>query len=178
MLSLFFNTQWKYPTNKKDWVEQVRNDLKEFEIPANLEYIKEMSHLSFKNLVKRKAKEIMLGKMLEKKINHSKMKDLFYTDIHMQEYMKNNSFTVQESQMIFKFRTRTANFHGNFKGKSDIQMCPLCNIHLDRQEMVLECPVAKPEAKGNLSQIFTSNIPKELVRSLVKIMQIRENLSK
>ena len=107
MLSLFFNTQWKYP-NRKDWVEQVRSDLEDFDIPANLDFIREKSHLSFKNLVKKHAKQKMLIKMLEKKSIHSKMKDLHYTDIQLQEYMKSNRFTVEESQLIFSLRTKTA----------------------------------------------------------------------
>ena len=66
MLSLFFNTQWKYP-NRKDWVEQVRSDLEDFDIPANLDFIREKSHLSFKNLVKKHAKQKCLLKCLKRK---------------------------------------------------------------------------------------------------------------
>ena len=178
MLSLFFNTQWKYPTNKKDWVEQVKIDLDDFDIPVDLDFIRKKSHLSFKDLVKRKAKERMLQKMLEKKSTHSKMKDLYYTEIQMQKYMKQKCFNVQEAQLIFSFRSRTAKFHGNYKGRNDVQMCPLCNLHLDKQELVLECPKVKSEVKGNLRQIFASEIPKDLVKSLFKIMKQRENLSK
>ena len=106
------------------------------------------------------------------------MKDLHYTDIQLQEYMKSNRFTVEESQLIFSFRTKTAKFHGNYRGRSEPQMCPLCNLHLDNQELVLECPAVKSDVTGNLNQIFSGIIPKDLVRSLSKIMKLRENLSK
>ena len=156
MLSLFFNTQWKYP-NRKDWVEQIRSDLEDFDIPANLDFIREKSHLSFKNLVKKHAKQKMLIKMLEKKSIHSKMKALHYTDIQLQEYMKSNRFTVEESQLIFSFRTKTAKFHGNYRGRSEPQMCPLCNLHLDNQELALECPAVKSDVTANMEFSITSD---------------------
>ena len=47
MLQQFFMTQWKYPTNKKDWTEMVKLDLLDFGIPANLDFINSKSKLSF-----------------------------------------------------------------------------------------------------------------------------------
>ena len=79
MLSKFFLTQWKYPCNSKEWTEQVRIDLDDFDIPVDLNFIKSKSEYSFKNMVKVKAKEYCFMKMMEKKIGHSKMDDVLYT---------------------------------------------------------------------------------------------------
>ena len=57
MLSKFFNTQWKYPTNRKDWTELVKVDLIDFGIQIDLEVIRSKSKLSWANFVKRKSKE-------------------------------------------------------------------------------------------------------------------------
>ena len=70
MIFKFFTTQWKYPTNKKDWTEMVKSDLEDFKITIDLEYIKSKSSLSFKNLVKVKAKEFAFNKFMESKNNH------------------------------------------------------------------------------------------------------------
>ena len=52
MLSKICNTQWKYPTNHKDWTELVKQDLVVFEIPVDLDFIKSKSRFSISNLVK------------------------------------------------------------------------------------------------------------------------------
>ena len=57
MLSKFVNTQWKYPTNHKDWTALVKEDLVDFEIPVNLNFMKSKSRFSISNLVKIKSKE-------------------------------------------------------------------------------------------------------------------------
>ena len=50
MLYQFFITQWKY-SSKLDWTRQVKEDLDDFGIEANLDWIKSRSKGWFKNLV-------------------------------------------------------------------------------------------------------------------------------
>ena len=69
MLYSFFKTQWLNPS-KGDWTEQVKADLKEFEIPIDLDFISSKSKESFKKLVKTRAKELALKKLLESKAKH------------------------------------------------------------------------------------------------------------
>ena len=56
MLSRFFYCQW---LDKKphDWTEQVKIDLKDFNLPADLELIEKKLVFSWKHLVKKKVKE-------------------------------------------------------------------------------------------------------------------------
>ena len=58
-----------------------------FEFEDNLHQIKIKSKSAFFNLVKRKAKEYALGDFLNKKENHSKMGELFYCEVKMQNYL-------------------------------------------------------------------------------------------
>ena len=83
MLSKFFRTQWKYPTNKKDWTELVKSDLDEFEIPVDLEFIVSKSKWSWANLVKGKSKEVAWKKFMEAKMDHSKMDNLWYSQLRI-----------------------------------------------------------------------------------------------
>ena len=55
MLHQFFSTQWKYPSNRKDWTEQVRLDMQDFGIPEEFDFIKSKSKFSFSNMVKYKS---------------------------------------------------------------------------------------------------------------------------
>ena len=72
MLSRFLYCQWldKQP---HDWTEQVKNDLKDFNLPAELEFIESKSVFSWKNLVKKKVKEYEFKSLME--LKGSKVKD-------------------------------------------------------------------------------------------------------
>ena len=131
MLHKFFITQWKYPEKRNDWTEQAKLDLAEFEIPEDLDFIKKKSKLSFKQLVRSQVREISLEKLLNAKQKHSKMINLFYVELEIQEYLKEKSINTSQAKAVFKFRTRMANFSENFKGQAGTQPCPLCRLHLD-----------------------------------------------
>ena len=75
MIYKFCSTQWKYPTNQEDWNEMVKSDLEDFGITSDLDYIKSKTSLSFKNIVKVKAKEFAFFKFIER-INNYKMNNL------------------------------------------------------------------------------------------------------
>ena len=176
MINKFFLVQWKYPTNNKDWTEQVKCDLTDFEIPVDLEFIKSKSKSSFKTMVKMKAKEYSFFKNMENKLNHSKMEDIFYSELKMQNYLNSKKFTATQAKTIYSFRTRMANFKENFRGIQGHSPCPLCLFHMDTQSMAFQCPqlISEGLINGNLQDIFSENIPMELVNTLTKIVSYRE----
>ena len=88
MLYSFYVTQWNNPT-RGDWTEQVKLDLKDFNIPRSFDHILSKSKDAFKKMVKIKAKEYALNKLIEKQKTHSKMKNLTYKDLKIQEYFTN-----------------------------------------------------------------------------------------
>ena len=147
MLYQVFSAQWKYPTNKQDWTEMVRRDLLDFGMEVDLDWIRSKSKLTFKNMVKIKSKEYSFFKFMVEKEKHSKMANLWYSDLQMENYLKSNKFTVKQSQTIFSFRTRMANFQENFRNDKGHLPCPLCLIHLDSQSMAFQCPKVKVEVK-------------------------------
>ena len=59
MLYKFFLSQWKHPI-KNDWVNQAKEDLKDFDIEMDLEEIKKKSKNSFKKMTKKSMKEYAL----------------------------------------------------------------------------------------------------------------------
>ena len=99
----FFTTQWRFPTNNKDWTEQVKQDLIDLDISSDLSYIKSKSKFSFTNMVKRKAKKYALMQQMEQKSRHSKMDNLYYCEPQMQQYLKSNKFTTIQARTIFSF---------------------------------------------------------------------------
>ena len=59
ILYKFVIAQWKKPT-KDDWIEEVKNDLKELDIDLTRDKMKIKSNNSFKRIVKLKTKEYTL----------------------------------------------------------------------------------------------------------------------
>ena len=92
MLFSFFITQWHNPC-RGDWTEQVKEDLSDFGIPCSFDYIERKSKETFKQIVKIKAKEYALRLLRRKQDTHSKMENLYYSDIQMQNYLMNEKTT-------------------------------------------------------------------------------------
>ena len=158
MLSKVFKIQWKYPV-KDDWVLQVQQDLRDLDI------------------VKIKSKEYALEQLLKLKLKHSKMENLEYTDLNLQNYLSDDSITVQEAKNLFKFRTRVAKFYANMKNNHELsQACPFCKVQDDTQEHSVQCNVVKTKinVKGNYRDIFLDDIPVEIARTLMEITKLRE----
>ena len=174
-----FHAQWENPV-QSDWVLSVQENLLEFDLPDRLEDIKTMSANQFKTLVKKRAKQYEFQKLLELKMSKSKMKNLTYTDLKMQDYLSLKKMNTSEAKSLFKFRLRMAPFGENFRGGQKLIICPLCNDHPDGQSESFGCIELKKvmDIKGEYSRIFAQNIPEDLVKTIHNIYNFREELRK
>ena len=94
----FFCTQWKYSC-KNDWTLQVKQDLSDFEISADFNELKKKS---VKQLVRKKTKEFAFYTFLEKQASHSKLDNICYTELKLQDYLENMS--ANDAQTVFSYR--------------------------------------------------------------------------
>lgn len=167
MLSKVFKTQWNYPV-KDDWTLEVKKNLEELEIDLSLEKIKMKSKNSFKRLVKIKTKEYTLNYLLNLQDGHKKMENLHYTELKLQNYLKDSKIPVAEAKNLFRFRTRVAKF----------KACPLCFVQPDTQQHSVECVVVKTniQIEGEYKDIFSENIPSNISKTQLKIPELRKDL--
>ena len=109
------------------------------------------------------------------KIGHSKMDNLWYSQLKMQDYLQTSKFHKQEVNLIFSFNTRMAIFGENFRNGRTQVPCPLCQVHLDSQAMAFQCIKLKSEInmRGKYEDLFKDDIPSELVKTLTKIVDYR-----
>ena len=174
MLSRFFHCQW-LTENQFDWTRQVKCDLADLGLPADLEIIQKKSEFGWKALVKKRAREYELKKLLEIKEekSKSKMKNLGYDELKPQDYLKN--LDVKEAKNVFRFRVKMATWNGNFKGLGPPDLCPLCGKHEDVQEMSFKCPkvLEEIEISDGYMNIFENNISQKLAKTLSKILELR-----
>ena len=171
----FFKAQWEFPT-RGDWSEQCKQDLEDFNIPTSLSYFEGKSQNMMKTLVNKKRREYGLKKFLTMKSPHSKMDNLIYNDLKLQNYLKCDELTVEESKIILTWRLRMARFGKNYG--EILKPCPLCKFHIDSQEKCYqECMEIKKyvDTKCNYADLFY-NPSKKLAQELKSIMKIREGL--
>ena len=139
--------------------------------------LKNISEWSFKNLVRKKANEFEFNELMKKKQTHNKLKDLQYTKLEMQEYLKLENLNTTEALTLFRYRVRMAKYGENFRGNNKEILCPLCSTHLDNQKMCFEtCSVLKKhiEIFGSYDQLFNPYVPNELVQTLIKMDKFHE----
>ena len=177
MLHTFFAAQWAYPC-KNDWTTQVREDLKEFGMSEDLQYLKEKSVYQFKRIVKAKMKENALNYLFSLKEKHSKMDDLCYTELKLQKYLKSDRIPVREAKNLYRYRVKVANFKANFGERYQSKGCPFCFVHLDTQPHAMQCVNVKDlvNTEGEYRKIFGENIPSNISKTLLNISKMRENL--
>ena len=174
MLSKFFKTQLKFPV-RDDWTEQVKQDLQDFNIKEDFQWIKSMSKASFSKLVKRCGKEYALTELNKKKSAHSKLCNIEYDDLKLQAYLKCDNISVRQAHTLIKFRTRMAKYGGNYKGANASPECPLCGEHGDNQEEIYICKFNKSNVKitGNYKEIFKCDVSVETINSLETLYRMR-----
>ena len=69
-----------------------------------------------------------------------------------------------------------AKFSGNYPGKGGVQVCPLCQNHLDLQKFSFQCSRVKDNVKiqCTYSNIFSEKIEETTIKTLMDITKFRE----
>ena len=128
--------------------------------------------------MKAKAKEVALENLNKIKSKHSKMDNVFYVNLEMQEYLKNRNIRRSMAKAVFKFKTRMAQFSENFKEGGQTKSCPLCKEPnaLDTQRHSLVCTVIVQNIDIDIQyeEIFFSNITVKAARTVENILKFRD----
>ena len=105
----------------------------------------------------------------DKKIVHSKGKNIEYDQLEKQPYITDASFSSEEKQILFKLRTRMVEVKENFKSRHSDTICSLCFDHVESQKYLLDCPVLINNCSDlyndsfvKYEDLFSSEIEKQL----------------
>ena len=178
MLFKFFQAMRENPS-KDDWTEQAAKDLKDLEIEENVSFFKSISKVKFEKIVKLKTKEHALDRLNEEKFKHSKMENLVFTSLEIQNYLSSEEITLAQKRNIFLFRTRMADYGENYGGGSSQLTipCKICLLHSDCQAHSVTCheTLKGVTKKGNYKEIFTNKISTDTAIMLHEITEARKN---
>ena len=148
---------------KKDWTTTVVKDLEyigfEYE---NLDVIKNMKKEKFMKIVKEKNSGKIFERLLEMKSNHSKVKEIEYKEIAMQDYLKSSKESISKKQawLIFRLRCRVTSVKMNMKSKYEELNCRACNLEEESQSQILQCKQLNEGVPSiiSLEGIFKGNL--------------------
>ena len=129
-----FDIQLKKPV-RNDWVLTVKDDLEMLDIKLSFEDIGKESKESFSKLVKERVRSLAFSEFMEEKNQLSKLKDLSYNELKMQNYLSAKNVNTDTAKNIFKYRTRMTFLKGNFRTQfvNNLQ-CYECEIAEDSQQ--------------------------------------------
>ena len=105
----------------------------------------------------------------------------------MQNYLKanNSKMSQNESQMIFKLRSRTTKVKTNYKGMFENLECTVCHEENESQKHILHCKEIRKMKENNEKElkyenIFGENVIKqrEIAKCFEENVKIKENLEK
>ena len=119
-------------------------------------------------------KKVACRYLNEEKNRKSKILNLKYSELKIQNYFITNKINSKRIIILFKARTRMLNVSHNYGQK--IQ-CPLCKIEEDDQEHLLNCIIIKlasPEILNNIdikyTDVFSDNLDK--LNEVSKLLEV------
>ena len=135
----FFKAQVENPS-KGDWSIQVAKDLEEVDLTLSLDEIKDLSVESFRAKVRKSINVAAFKWLLNQKKDKSKVMDIEYKSLKIQEYLVSSNLVTREKKFLFQLRMRMIDVKINFRNSHAEISCPLCEDVEDTQQHVLKCP--------------------------------------
>ena len=178
-----YEAQKQNPTNG-DFSEIVQKDLQYLSDHLTEHYIKTKSKEALKTEVKALISKKALEYLSQKQADHTKTKDIMYTELKTQGYIISSLFSNEEVSILFSLRSKMIKTKANFPSNQQNLLCPLCQKHTDEQKHIMHCDIITEQftskyASRNTctySDIFSEDInkQKEVAYLFVKLLEIRE----
>ena len=157
--------QQKSP-NKGDCVLQIITDFEFIDEQINEDFIRNTSKEEYSKYIKLKVEKATFRKYLQmKESSKTKLKDLTYEKLLMQDYLKSYKFSLEEKKLLYSLRSKCYPAKENFKKMHEGNLnCSLQCGQLETQNHIFE----------NCTKIFSLiNIPqtaqmKNIYRDLKK----------
>ena len=173
MIRQFFETQLKNE-KPKDWVKTVKKDLKDLKLEVDIEKFQVLKKSALKRILNKAILNMSLTRLNEIKANHSKVQKLSHEKLKMQNYLKanNHKMSQNESETIFKMRSRVSNVKTNYRGRFENFECSLCNEDMETQQHIIECKSIRNVKKTENENVKYENLYGENVKNQLKIAKL------
>ena len=171
-----------------DWVTLVESDKKKIGFDLEDEEIGKLSKNKFKTIVQKKVSNFALSELNQLKSKHSKSNYLLSNSFKTASYLLDDNFTKQETQLLFRLRSKTLDVKMNFPKQYEYEskLCAVCKLFPESQSHLLQCPEIAPKLKlVSLSddiieekEIYNSDVRKQhsIVRIFSNVLEIRNKI--
>jgi hypothetical protein len=181
LIKRVFNAQKESPT-RGDFVQLVQSDLKKLGMTLEDNLITRGSRDALKKEIKIAIQDKAFKELAELKCTKSKLKDLDYIKLEVQEYLKNDSeLTIKEVNTMFALRSKCVKgIRTNFKKLFKSTKCPLnCadeNTPEDTQEHIFKCEELEHSHEEFRLEDLNANSAerKAYLKEFNKLMKARE----
>ena len=164
---------------KNDFVATCERYLTHLQIDLTFEEISRMSQYQFKNMVKEKTKEAGFKYLIEEKNRQSKICDMQYKCLEVQEYLMEGNKNTEISQTIFKLRGKTLEIKTQKKWRYEDDLCVGCGDRSETIEELLTCAGLADGVDDNVSYNIDSNNISDMIevaKRIKKRLKVRKKI--
>ena len=168
----------KKESRKGDFVDQVKRDLNEAEIKMEDSEINNMTENHWKNLVKKKIKELALKNLIHENNTKEKTGNIKFDKLEIRDYLKENRNT-KLSQTIFEIRSGTLDIKCWQKWKYEDNLCISCEEKEENMEHLLKCKRYGKEIENlDWKEIYKNETDKqfEISKEVLRRMKLRKQI--
>ena len=185
LASKVFLQMIKKPLNS-DWINIVKNDLKDFNMHLTFDQISNIPKEKFKAIVRDACKKACFHSLLLEREKLSKGKEICFEKLQMQHYLSSDSsLSITSMRKIFHIQTREiflkCNFPNLFKDTNCVA-APLCR-EKDENSHIFICSYLMKRNELSITnlqycEIFSSNIStQELIANIIFTrLEVRNSL--
>ena len=167
---------------KKDFVKVCEKYLEDLQINLTFDEISKMSKFSFSKLVKQKTEEAGFRYLLGEKSKQSKIMDIEYKSLKIQDYLLDGNKNIELSKLIFKARGQTLDIKTQKKWRYSDNVCTGCDLKVETIEEILACSglIKNDEVEeiGRDESFFSDNF-KDIVMMAIRLkkrLKVRQQI--
>ena len=164
---------------KNDFVMTCNKYLKTLEISVSFDEISKLSDSAFKRLLKEKIKNAAFTYLIKEKDKQSKILEIKYEKLEIQEYLLRGDRDINVSKCIFKARGNTLDIKCHKKWKYENKLCSGCNENDETGEEIFQCKFfGENLEKISYSWFYSGSVNDQIVaaKSMIKKLEIRKKL--
>jgi hypothetical protein len=169
----------KSDQTKDDWYQLLQKDFKFVGLSMNDEEIKSMSQFQYKKKIKLLIQKAVFEYFVTEKQKHSKLDDIGYTDLRIQPYLKDPSFSKDERALLTSLRSRCYSAKINFRKlyKNDLNCRLGCDLPESQIHVFMHCKYSEIPPNIFYNDIFENSIKqKEVIQAFIVSERRRKKL--
>ena len=160
---------------KNDFVKICIEYMDVFDIKMSFKDVEKMSTSSFKKLVKEKTRNAAFNFLSKEKEKQTKIANIKYDGLEIQEYLASGLYNVKFSRLIFKARSKTLDIKSQRRWQYDDTLCVGCKQKEESGQELLTCEKLNYENSVAKEQINYDDLFSNEINKLVKVAKLIEN---